>query len=69
MELIIMILGLLLVAIFFVVIFNLNYKTKAKSDTMYCSDSKNTYPKAGDVFHTLEESNIQINFLGDTDEQ
>lgn len=69
MELLIIILVSLLVTIFLVLTFNSNYKTKAKSDTMYSSDSKNSSPKAGDVFHTLEESNIQINFLGDSDGQ
>lgn len=66
MELLIIILASLLVAVFFVLIFNWNYKAKPKSNIMYNSDSKNSYPKAGDIFQTLEDANIQINFLGDS---
>lgn len=66
MELFIFIVSSILVAIIFVLIFNWNHKAKPKSNILYDSDSKNSYTKVGDIFQTLKDANIQINFLGDS---
>lgn len=55
------------------VIFNKRDTTQAKaiykrSNILYCASNKNSYTKARDVFKTLREAGIEINFLGGSNE-